>query len=271
MMKRILFLGLVAGLAAGAAAAPGKRFDWTTASPAAKQGLLEVQQRIESFQFGPETIAVAQKVVAADPEFAMGVYYLSAVTPPAGEREAPRAGGRALEEGLGRGAAVHRRDGGRPREPGSRLPEGDPRARAAGRGLPRRAARAGHPGPDLPGHGRGQGPRGLPPGRRDRPAEPAGPRVPRERGPRRGRVREGPPDVPRRREVPAERVGAVRRPLRPGVQLPLPGAGGPGARGPPRRTWPSTRTPERPRASPRSSSGTRSPASTSRTAGSTPP
>ena len=82
MMKRILFLGLVAGLAAGAAAAPGKRFDWTTASPAAKQGLLEVQQRIESFQFGPETIAVAQKVVAADPEFAMGVYYLSAVTPP---------------------------------------------------------------------------------------------------------------------------------------------------------------------------------------------
>ncbi len=85
MMKRILFLGLVATLAAGAAAAPvasGKRFDWTTASPAAKQGLLEVQQRIESFQFGPETIAVAQKVVAADPEFAMGVYYLSAVTPP---------------------------------------------------------------------------------------------------------------------------------------------------------------------------------------------
>jgi tetratricopeptide (TPR) repeat protein len=85
MMKRILFLGLVAGLAAGVAAdpaAPGKRFDWTTASPAAKQGLLEIQQRIESFQFGPETITVAQKVVAADPEFAMGVYYLSAVTPP---------------------------------------------------------------------------------------------------------------------------------------------------------------------------------------------
>ena len=85
MMKRIHLLGLIAVLASGAAAAPagpGKRFDWTTASPAAKQGLLEVQQRIESFQFGPETIAAAQKVVAADPEFAMGVYYLSAVTPP---------------------------------------------------------------------------------------------------------------------------------------------------------------------------------------------
>jgi tetratricopeptide (TPR) repeat protein len=84
-MKRILFLGLVAALATAAAAEPaakGKRFEWTTRSAEAKQGLLEVQQRIESFQFGSETIAAAQKVVAADPEFAMGVYYLSAVTPP---------------------------------------------------------------------------------------------------------------------------------------------------------------------------------------------
>ena len=85
MMKSILFLGLAAALATGAAAEPaakGKRFEWTTQSAAAKQGLLELQQRIESFQFGPETIAAAQKVVAADPGFAMGVYYLSAVTPP---------------------------------------------------------------------------------------------------------------------------------------------------------------------------------------------
>ena len=85
MMKRILSLGLAAALGTGAAAEPaaeGKRFDWTTRSAEAKQRLLEVQQRIESFQFGPETIAVAQKIVAADPEFAMGFYYLSAVTPP---------------------------------------------------------------------------------------------------------------------------------------------------------------------------------------------
>jgi tetratricopeptide (TPR) repeat protein len=84
MMKRILVLGFVATVAAGAAeaAAPGKRFEWTTRSAEAKQGLLEVQQRIESFQFGSETIAAAERVVAADPEFAMGVYYLSAVTPP---------------------------------------------------------------------------------------------------------------------------------------------------------------------------------------------
>ena len=85
MMKSILSLGFAAALAAGAAAepaGPGKRFEWTTPSPEAKQRLLELQQRIESFQLGPETIAAAQGIVAADPEFAMGVYYLSAVTPP---------------------------------------------------------------------------------------------------------------------------------------------------------------------------------------------
>ena len=61
---------------------PGRRFEWTTSSAEAKQRLFEVQQRIESFLSGPDTVAVAQKIVAADPEFAMGVYYLSAVTPP---------------------------------------------------------------------------------------------------------------------------------------------------------------------------------------------
>ena len=85
MMKRILSLGFVAALASGAAAdpaAPGRRFEWTTKSAEARQGLLEVQQRIESFQFGTGTVTAAQKVVAADPEFAMGEYYLSAVLPP---------------------------------------------------------------------------------------------------------------------------------------------------------------------------------------------
>jgi tetratricopeptide (TPR) repeat protein len=88
MTKRILAVGLmgVAGVVASGTAADAvassRRFEWTTKAAEAKERLLEVQQRIESFQFGPETIAVAQKVVAADPEFAMGVYYLSAVTPP---------------------------------------------------------------------------------------------------------------------------------------------------------------------------------------------
>ena len=84
-MRRILSIGFAAALAAGAAAEPsatGKRFEWTTPSAEAKQRLAEIQQRIESFQFGAETIDLARKLVAADPEFAMGVYYLSAVTPP---------------------------------------------------------------------------------------------------------------------------------------------------------------------------------------------
>ena len=86
MKKRILSLGLAAGLAAAATvagpAASSRRFEWTTGSAEARQGLAEVQQRIESFQFGSDTVAAAQKLVAADPEFAMGEYYLSAVLPP---------------------------------------------------------------------------------------------------------------------------------------------------------------------------------------------
>ena len=85
MMKRILSLGFAAALAAGAAADPpasSRRFEWTTKSAEARQRLLDVQQRVESFQFGPDTVAVARAIVAADPEFAMGEYYLSAVMPP---------------------------------------------------------------------------------------------------------------------------------------------------------------------------------------------
>ena len=86
MTKRVLYLALAALAAAGAAhaqaAAKAARFEWTTKSAEAKQGLAELQQRIENFQFGPENVELAQKIVAADPAFAMGVYYLSAVTPP---------------------------------------------------------------------------------------------------------------------------------------------------------------------------------------------
>ena len=140
MTKRILVLGLAATVAAGAAAeaaAPGKRFEWTTRSAEAKQGLLELQQRIESFQFGAETIAAAQKVVAADPDFAMGVYYLSAVTPPPdNEKHLEKAVvlSKKASDGERRfiDAMVVARG-----EPGSGLPEGDPGARDARRGLPR--------------------------------------------------------------------------------------------------------------------------------------
>jgi tetratricopeptide (TPR) repeat protein len=59
----------------------GRRFEWTTKSAEAKKLLTELQMRIESFQAGPQNVELANKVVAADPNFAMGMYYLSAVTP----------------------------------------------------------------------------------------------------------------------------------------------------------------------------------------------
>jgi tetratricopeptide (TPR) repeat protein len=74
---------LGASLAAGAAPAEaaGRRFEWTTQSAEAKALLAELQSRIESFRVGPANVELARKLVAADPSFAMGVYYLSAVTP----------------------------------------------------------------------------------------------------------------------------------------------------------------------------------------------
>ena len=86
MIKRISIVVVAAVCVAASAlqASTGSgKFEWTTKSAEAKRLLGEIQGRIENFQFGTETGALAQKLVAADPEFAMGVYYLSAVTPPA--------------------------------------------------------------------------------------------------------------------------------------------------------------------------------------------
>jgi tetratricopeptide (TPR) repeat protein len=67
---------------ASGASVKGPKFEWTTQSAEAKKLLAEVQARIESFETGPELTELARKVVAADPSFAMGEYYLSAVAPP---------------------------------------------------------------------------------------------------------------------------------------------------------------------------------------------
>ena len=86
MKTKLFSVALAAALSAGAAVADAapkpKRFEWTTKSADAKQKLLEVQQRIENFQFGTDTVDAARQIVAADPRFAMGEYYLSAVAPP---------------------------------------------------------------------------------------------------------------------------------------------------------------------------------------------
>lgn len=78
---------LVTAGAASAGETKGARaFELTTQSAEAKALLREVQARIENFQFGPPTIAVAKKLVTADPGFALGVYYLSAVAPAPGNQ-----------------------------------------------------------------------------------------------------------------------------------------------------------------------------------------
>jgi len=63
--------------AASAAALDSRRFEWTTQSGDAKKLLAELQSRVENFQTGPENVEVAKKLVAADPNFAMGAYYQS--------------------------------------------------------------------------------------------------------------------------------------------------------------------------------------------------
>ena len=59
-----------------------KKFEWTTGSAGAKELLSDLQARIENFEAGPHLAEIARKVVAADPAFAMGEYYFSAVAPP---------------------------------------------------------------------------------------------------------------------------------------------------------------------------------------------
>ena len=95
-MNRVSALCLLAAVAAGpgAGASPtaaeartGRHFEWTTKSPEAKKLLAELQSRIESFQFGPSNVDLARKLVAADPNFAIGQYYLSAVLPDPAEAE----------------------------------------------------------------------------------------------------------------------------------------------------------------------------------------
>jgi tetratricopeptide (TPR) repeat protein len=77
-----LLVLMAAALAVDAGTKAPRRFEWTTKSAEARKLLSEVQSRIENFQgAGPETQELAQKLVAADPKFAMGTYYLSVVMP----------------------------------------------------------------------------------------------------------------------------------------------------------------------------------------------
>jgi tetratricopeptide (TPR) repeat protein len=84
-MTKTRTLGLVLAAACASAVSyaaepSGRRFEWTTPSAEAKTMLLDLQSRVEHFQAGPENLELAKKLVAADPSFAMGAYYLSVFT-----------------------------------------------------------------------------------------------------------------------------------------------------------------------------------------------
>jgi len=87
--NRVLSLFVGASLAAATLPAGEKahRFEWTTKSAEAKQLLTKLQMQIENFQFGPANQELADKIVAADPEFAIGMYYKAATSPPPGNLE----------------------------------------------------------------------------------------------------------------------------------------------------------------------------------------
>lgn len=81
----VTFLGamwVLAGISTEAGGSEARRFEWTTKSEEAKNLLSDLQSRVENFEAGPSLAELAQKVVASDPEFAMGEYYLSAVGQP---------------------------------------------------------------------------------------------------------------------------------------------------------------------------------------------
>lgn len=87
----LLTLVAAASLAGAGETTTDRRFAWTTRSDEARTMLRELQARIESFQFGPENGTIAARIVAADPGFALGHYYVAATAnaadgPPAYER-----------------------------------------------------------------------------------------------------------------------------------------------------------------------------------------
>src|SRR5437773_11023189 len=86
-----IFCAVMAALTSAAAyggETGGRRFEWTTDSAEAKKLLGQLQMNIENFQVGPANLELAKKIVAADSSFAMGQYYVSAVTRgPDGEKE----------------------------------------------------------------------------------------------------------------------------------------------------------------------------------------
>ena len=77
-----IVLSFIVGISTATENKEVRKFEWTTKSEEARVHLIELQNRIENFEAGPSLVELGNKIVAFDPEFAMGVYYLSAVVPP---------------------------------------------------------------------------------------------------------------------------------------------------------------------------------------------
>jgi tetratricopeptide (TPR) repeat protein len=76
----LLFAGLLPAYAQQQPA--GKKFAFTTKSKAAMEAAAQAVKMIESFQPPPDILPVAQKAVAADPDFAFAHYLVATFTPP---------------------------------------------------------------------------------------------------------------------------------------------------------------------------------------------
>lgn len=81
---KIMTLALLftAALPAFAQGTGEKKFVFTTKSKEAREAAEGAVRMIESFQFGADVLPLAQKAVAADPDFAFGHYLLATFTPP---------------------------------------------------------------------------------------------------------------------------------------------------------------------------------------------
>ena len=79
VVASLLLLTALPALAQG----EGKKFVFTTKSKEAREAAERLVSMIETFQAGgPDSLALAQKAVAADPDFAFGHYLVATFTPP---------------------------------------------------------------------------------------------------------------------------------------------------------------------------------------------
>ncbi|HYO99064.1 MAG TPA: tetratricopeptide repeat protein [Pyrinomonadaceae bacterium] len=77
-----LIILLLVGLPSYAQPAASKKFVFTTKSKEAIKAVEQAVKMIESFQPAPEILPLAQKAVAADPDFAFAHYLVATFTPP---------------------------------------------------------------------------------------------------------------------------------------------------------------------------------------------